>query len=290
MPSCLNRGRFSIRLDLRESFLRLDLQRLKYVSSTANPQIKRAVGLYDRKTCEQEGVFLVDGERLFCDGLESAQRFESVFLLEKHLDAYQDGLAYLAHGGADIFIVSDAVMAKLSATKNPQGIFAIAIREPREIPLDSTLLLILDGVSDPGNAGTLLRAAEAAGAEGVIFTPSSVDPYHEKVVRSAMGAHFRLPIWRNLTVAEFKKHFSDHSLFLADLSGETSYAEVDWQQKSTLIVGGEANGAGAEARLLATPIYIDMHGKTESLNAGIAGAVILFEAARQRRFSGALKT
>lgn len=270
--------------------MRRDIQRLKYVSSTANTQVKRAVGLYDRKTCEQEGVFLVDGERLFCDGLESAQRFESVFLLEKHLAAYQEGLFRLDQAGADIFVVSDAVMAKLSATKNPQGIFAIAMRQPREIPLDSTLLLILDGVSDPGNAGTLLRSAEAAGVDGVAFTPTSVDPFHEKVVRSAMGAHFRLPIWRGATVGDFKIRFPDHSLFLADLSGEKSYAELDWQGKSTLIVGGEANGAGAEAKLLAKSIYIDMHGKTESLNAGIAGAVILFEAARQRRFSGALRT
>ncbi len=263
--------------------LQLDHQWLKHLSSTANSHVKRAVGLYDRKTSEKEGVFLVDGERLFGDGLESGQSFECVFLLEKHLESFHEGLFRLSHAGADIFIVNDVVMAKLSATKNPQGIFAIAKRQPREIPLDSTLLLMLDGVSDPGNAGTLLRAAEAAGAEGVIFTPTSVDPFHEKVVRSAMGAHFRLPIWRGATVGEFKMRFPAHSLFLADLSGEVSYAELDWRQKSTLIVGGEANGAGAEAKRLALPIYIDMQGKTESLNAGIAGAVILFEAARQRR-------
>ena len=287
MPSWLELCDFRAGLDLWGVRLRPVNQWLKHLSSTANPQVKRAVGLYDRKTSEREGVFLVDGERLFGDGLESGQRFESVFLLQKHLELYETGLFRLAQAGADIFMVSDAVMAKLSATKNPQGIFAIARRQPREIPIDSSLLLILDGVSDPGNAGTLLRSAEAAGAEGVVFTPTSVDPFHEKVVRSAMGAHFRLPIWPGVTVGEFKLRFPSHSLFLADLAGESSYARLDWRQKSTLIVGGEANGAGAEAKSLAKSIYIDMRGRTESLNAGIAGAVILFEAARQRRFSKA---
>lgn len=255
----------------------------KTLDSTANPHVKRAVSLYDRKVRDQEEIFLVDGERLFRDGLESGQAFDSVFLLEKHLSAFKEGLLGLAEGGTQVFLVHDKIMAKLSATKSPQGVFGLAKRQERKIPKEASLLLILDGVSDPGNAGTLLRSAEAAGTGGVVFTPNSVDPYHEKVVRSAMGAHFRLPIWREATLGEFRGRFPNHTLYLADLSGARSYDQVNWQANSTLIIGGEAHGAGFESRQNSEPVFIPMAGKTESLNAGVAGALILFEAARQRR-------
>jgi TrmH family RNA methyltransferase len=256
---------------------------LKTLDSTANPHVKRAASFYDRKIRNEVGVFLVDGERLFRDGLESRHGFESVFLLEKHLSKYHEDLMSLAQRGTQVFLVNDKIMGKLSATKSPQGIFAVAKMKESSIPSMASLVLVLDGVSDPGNAGTLLRSAEAAGAGGVVFTTSSVDPYHEKVVRSAMGTHFRLPVWRDASMEEFKVRFSSHRLYVADLSGARSYDQVDWQESSALIIGGEANGASLEAKQSSEGIFIPMAGNTESLNAGVAGAVILFEAARQRR-------
>ncbi len=172
----------------------------------------------------------------------------------------------------------------MAGTVTPQGLAAVVPLPKLEFPVDSRMLLLLDQIRDPGNAGTLLRSAEAAGAGGVIFCPDTVDPFNDKVIRAAMGAHFRIPIricdtWdavRKLTPA-------GHALYLADSAGTLAYDEVDWTKPAVLVVGGETSGASQQGRNLATPIAIPMLGRTESLNAGVAGSIILFEAARQRR-------
>ena len=145
---------------------------------------------------------------------------------------------------------------------------------------------MLDGLRDPGTAGTLIRSAEAAGVQAVLFCPGTVDPFNDKVVRAGMGAHFRLPIRACRSWTHVQKYLGvDKRLYLADASGTRSYDAVDWTQPSALIVGGEANGASDQAREAAMAVNIPMLGSAESLNAGMAGAVILFEAARQRRIS-----
>ncbi|HMN28916.1 MAG TPA: RNA methyltransferase, partial [Caldilineaceae bacterium] len=138
----------------------------------------------------------------------------------------------------------------------------------------------------PQNWQQALRSAEAAGVDWVLFTPGTVDPFNDKVVRAAMGAHFRLPLsvcadW--MTVRQMLP--AGQALYLADPGAELLYDQVDWPSPAVLVVGGEAGGASAELRALATPVRIPMHGAVESLNAAVAGAVVLFEAARQRRMA-----
>jgi TrmH family RNA methyltransferase len=152
------------------------------------------------------------------------------------------------------------------------------------LPAQIALVLALDQVRDPGNAGSLLRTAEAAGVDVVCFMTGTVDPFNGKVIRSGMGVHFRMPIrvisdWTELTAMLPR----DAALYLADVSAPTSYDEVDWKRPAALVVGGEAKGAGHDARSLAQLISIPMCGSAESLNASVAGAIILFEAQRQRR-------
>jgi TrmH family RNA methyltransferase len=162
---------------------------------------------------------------------------------------------------------------------------------PREVP---PLLLVCDAIQDPGNLGTILRAAEAAGVNAVWLSPGCVDPYNPKVVRAAMGAHFRLPIfaesaWEVIPAQLTRLHPSEIGLFAADAGADTPYDAVDWTRPATLIVSNEAHGLSREARHLATQrgglISIPMAGGTESLNAAMSAAIILFEAARQRRAS-----
>jgi TrmH family RNA methyltransferase len=153
------------------------------------------------------------------------------------------------------------------------------------LPPRPGLILVLDQVRDPGNLGTILRTAEAAGAGQVLLAPGTVDVYNPKVVRGAMGAHFRLPV-ATLEWPAISQRVAERAVWLADATGEVAYDAVDWTQPAALIVGGEATGAGEEATALATGrVSIPMAGRAESLNAAMAATVLLFEAARQHRRS-----
>ena len=174
-----------------------------------------------------------------------------------------------------------AGLAACANTQTPQGVLAVAPFV--QLPSRPGLCLIVDGLRDPGNLGTILRSAEAAGVGEVLLAPGSVDAYNPKVVRGAMGAHFRLPV-AGLDWPAIGEKVAGRPVWLADAQGETPYDAVDWTEPATLIVGGEAAGAGREAAELATGnISIPMAGGTESLNAAMAATAILFEAARQRR-------
>jgi RNA methyltransferase, TrmH family len=152
----------------------------------------------------------------------------------------------------------------------------------RPFPPNPTLILILDSIRDPGNLGTILRTAAAAGVAGVWLGPGCVDAYNPKVVRSSMGALLRLPLaggsWPEIAASAEKL-----TVYLAAADGERVYTAVDWTEPAALIIGSEASGAGRQAHQLAHErISIPIKRHTESLNAAVAGAVILFEAVRQR--------
>jgi len=146
------------------------------------------------------------------------------------------------------------------------------------------LLLVIDAVQDPGNLGTLLRSAEAVGVAQVLCSVGTVDLYAPKVVRSAMGAHFRLAMEQDLSWDAIGERLAsvDH-VYAADPDARMPYYAADWRQPSALLVGNEAHGLSDAARRLATKqIAIPMRGGTESLNVAVAASVILFEALRQR--------
>ena len=192
-------------------------------------------------------------------------------------------LAVIEDLPGECFAVTDKVMRAVSDTVSPQGILAVVPFLEFPLPENPWLVLVVDRVRDPGNLGTILRSAEAAGASQVVLTPATVDVYSPKVVRGAMGAHFHLPIAARVSWSEVAEVLEDRQILLAEAKGEKIYYEVDWTKPSVLIVSSEAEGASQKAKRLATEqIVIPMQGKTESLNVAIAASVILFEAARQR--------
>jgi TrmH family RNA methyltransferase len=179
-----------------------------------------------------------------------------------------------------MWLVSNPVIAACATTQTPQGVLVVL---PFPV-LQSRpgMILILDGLRDPGNLGTILRSAEAAGVGQVILTPGTVDLYNPKVVRAAMGAHFRLPA-ETLDWPVIADRVAGRSVWLAETEGQVGYDAVDWTKPSVLIVGGEAAGATEAAAALSTgQVSIPMSPGVESLNAAMATTVILFEAARQR--------
>lgn len=184
--------------------------------------------------------------------------------------------------------VTDDVVSSLSDTATPQGVVAVVEMRSLELgdlPGDADLVIVLADVRDPGNAGTVLRSALAAGADAAVFASGSVDPYHPKTVRAGAGALFRLPVVRGIDLADALSVLkgAGFSLLGAEASAQVPYTDVDMTGKLALVLGNEAWGLPSEApAVIDLFVSIPMPGPVESLNVGIAGALLLFEAVRQR--------
>jgi len=256
------------------------------ITSITNEKVKYVRSLYRRRVRYRERHFVVEGVRLVREAFRAGIVPALVFYSES-MDATPGSGELLAEAqrvGAPAVAVSERVMKTMADTVSPQGLLAVVPFVELALPLGPSLVLVVDHLRDPGNLGTILRSANAAGVGQVILAPKTVDPYNPKVVRGAMGAHFRLPIVA-LSWPEIAETLTGIQVLLADARGERAYYEVDWTRPSALIIGGEAHGASREAAELATAtIVIPMHGGAESLNAAVAASVILFEAARQRSF------
>lgn len=256
------------------------------ISSKDNPQIKAAKRLLQRKGRLEDKALLIEGARLVEDAWRAGIEPYLVFVQPEMLTPTSPAhglLDKLADAGVTIEETSKAVFAELSETVTPQGIAAVLPIPELAWPEAPTLLVALDGVRDPGNAGTLMRSAEAVGAQGVIYGPGTVDPFNGKVIRAAMGSHFRLPLREIDSWEEAATLAPIERWYVAAGDGERAYDAVAWREPALLAVGAEATGASAEVRRRAEAISIPMQGSVESLNAAMAGTVILFEIARQRR-------
>jgi TrmH family RNA methyltransferase len=253
------------------------------LTSTKNPRIKHIRELQkNARTRRKEGVFVVEGIRQTEEALAARWRPDLVLFTQDITDRGYITVDNFRALRSEVLEVTPHVMKAASDTQTPQGILAIFPIPQWERPANPTFLLLTDGVRDPGNLGTLLRTALAAGVDGVIIPPENVDVFSPKVVRAGMGAHFRLPIlsldWKNI-----QNLFSGLNIFLADSASGQSYFETDFKTPLALIIGGEAAGAGKQALQLATHhIHIPMPGETESLNVASAGAILMFEVVRQR--------
>jgi TrmH family RNA methyltransferase len=247
--------------------------------------VKYVRSLYRRRVRHRERHFVIEGLRLLEEALKAGV-VPTLAFFTPDLSDNQRGrelLAVIEDLPSERFVVTDTVMRTLSDTISPQGILAVVPFLELPSPENPWLVLVVDRVRAPGNLGTILRSAEAAGAGHVILTPTTVDVYSPKVVRGAMGAHFYLPIATGVSWSEMAEALEDRQILLAEAKGEKAYYEVDWTKPSTLIVGSEAEGASQEAKKLATErIVIPMQGKVESLNVAVAASVILFQAAQQR--------
>lgn len=254
------------------------------ITSSQNPKLKHVRLLMGRaKERREANAFVIEGVRLVEEAVAAGWPFKFVL--------YSDGLT--ERGGnlinsllarrIEVEEVSGDLLQKLSDTETPQGVLAVLEFMHLTLPSSPNFILILDQIRDPGNLGTLLRSAAAMGVQAVFLPPETTDAFAPKVLRSGMGAHFRLPIL-SLTWEEIEQvgKSANLQIYLADMSGQACW-ELDLRQPLALMVGGEAEGASEAARKLATvKISIPMTGSIESLNAGVAGSVLIFEVVRQR--------
>jgi TrmH family RNA methyltransferase len=212
---------------------------------------------------------------------------KSIFYTEASTPRGKELVQRSLDAGAQGNIVSTEVMEKISDTETAQGILMVIPQTSIPVPRECSLVLILDQLRDPGNCGTILRTAAAAGVKLVFNAPGSADLFMPKVVRAGMGAHFRMCI-RQADWSEILRYCKPASgarlnMFLAESGDGLNLWQANLRDPLALIIGGEAEGASHEARIAADHlVHIPMPGQFESLNAGVAASILLFEIIRQR--------
>ncbi|MBE0696562.1 MAG: RNA methyltransferase [Anaerolineaceae bacterium] len=256
------------------------------ISSSHNPHLQRVRALLEKKKQrDEEQAFVVEGVRLVEEGLASRWQPELVLYTARLSERGREVVYGLEGAGAKALQVEPHLLESAAGTETPQGLLAIFKRPLVVLPEQLDFILIADALHDPGNLGTLLRTAAAAGAQAVLLSPGSTDAFSPKVLRAGMGAHFRLPIlpleWVKIQAICRGKHLQ---VFLAESAGGVSCWDVDLHRPLALLVGSEADGASAEGQSLAKQsIHIPMPGQSESLNAAVAASILMFEVVRQRR-------
>ncbi len=259
------------------------------LTSIHNPliQLTRLL-LSSRSAREENRLYIAEGYRL-CAEVMKAALLPKFILFSTEISGERNFLIdYYRERNVRTLALSPDLMERVSATETSQGILMALPIAPPPLPDTANLVLILDQLRDPGNIGTILRSAAAANVDLVFLTPGSVDLHMPKVVRSAMGAHFRLNIltsgWPKIIDFCLKQLTPPLKILAAESSGGKSLWEADLRVPLALVIGGEAEGPSPEARKVAVEnIHIPMPGSFESLNAGVAASILLFEIIRQRQ-------
>ena len=247
---------------------------IKDITSTENKIYKQTKKLLNRSERNKTGMFIAEGQRIVQDAV-AAGVAEYIFVSKNFGDAEYD---------LPVYRVSEKMFSNLSDTKTTQGILAVCkITDFNIKDISGDTVLVCDGVSDPGNLGTLIRTAECSGVCAVVLLQGTVDPYSPKVVRSTMGSIFRVPVCF-AQLEDVSRYLKDYSLVATVLDGSTDLYNIDFPQKTAVVVGNEAHGISKEVVEMAQiRTLIPMCGNSESLNASVAGSIVMYEIFRQKR-------
>jgi TrmH family RNA methyltransferase len=261
------------------------------ITSTANPLIKRALEIKERRGGHGGAALVIEGPHLIEMSLVSPYAtLKQVFFTEDFSSSGEGGqlLKLLEEASVNLVATSNRVMEKLTDTETPQGIAAVLTL--RTVALESVpfkampLLIVCDGIRDPGNIGTIVRAADAAGADAVLLTPGTCDAFTPKAIRASAGSIFTIPVL-SAGVRELVNFLEERrmSLYAADVHASHSLYEADFRAPAALVFGNEAHGIRAELLNKADLLFrIPIIGRAESLNVAMAASISVYEAVRQR--------
>lgn len=252
------------------------------ITSNQNPKLQLVRALMGRPRERREaGAFVAEGVRLVEEAVNAKWPIRFVLQDESLNQRGISQVESLKSRGVECDSISSELMKSISDTETSQGILAVLNLAQLPSPNSPNFILIPDQVRDPGNLGTLIRSADAAGVDAVLIPPETTDPFAPKVVRAGMGAHFRLPIL-SMSWEDIVGRLAGLQVYLADMDGRSCW-ETNLRQPLALVIGSESEGASESGRKVASQkISIPMAGKTESLNAAVAGSVLMFETLRQR--------
>jgi TrmH family RNA methyltransferase len=261
--------------------------RAELITSPANQTIKLARSLHRRRMRYRERALLVEGTRAIQTAAELAVPIRALLIDDSRIESLDSALLrQLSDIARRTLRVDPALFAELADTEHPQALIAVCDLPDVPLPTDCSFVVALDAVRDPGNLGTLVRSCAAAGVDGLALLPGCVDPFNPKAVRASVGAVFALPIRQFATLADvISEGFLDEPIVVtADADGAIDYDTFDWSGPAIAVIGGEADGTTDEARTYADfVVRIPMAPGIESLNAAVAGSILAFEVARQRR-------
>jgi len=275
------------------------MKKLERITSKSNRLVRLAHAVVHMpKRAKKEGLFAVEGLRLAESIMQSEWRIRFAFFTDRGGESLAAAqlVEKLCERRTPVYLISDELCAALSDTDTPQGVLLIAERDP-DTPLKRfmrpcsnephPLYVVLDRVQDPGNVGTILRTAVAAGASGIVLLRGCADIYNNKVVRAAMGGLFYLNVAQGVEEKDFLQWAQERSLNLYaaacdDMAQE--YIHTDFTKTTAVVFGNEANGVSSVILARARRVYVPMFGPVESLNVSAAAAVILYECVRQRIF------
>lgn len=257
---------------------------LIFIESKENNLFKNTKKLKERKNRTKTNKYIIEGFRLVQEAFKAKVDVDYLIVAEDAEDKVDEFLAGYINEDIKIYRITNNLFKELISTENPQGILAVINMNTIKLKSDGDFYLVCDKLQDPGNLGTIIRTAHAAGVQGIILTKGTVDIYNEKTIRSTMGSIFYIPIHyddENLSLVKELKE-KGFNLVVTSLDTDKNFFEADLKDKVLLTVGNEGNGVSDEVLAMAdTKVKIPMPGNAESLNVAIAASVIMYEKVRQ---------
>lgn len=265
------------------------MNKLVEVSSSKNPIIKEIKSLYRKKDRWENKLFIMEGIKIIEEAILNNMKLKFIIYTNKLLLS-EEGNIFLnkIKDQNNVVNVTDNIFKEISDTDNPQGVLAVGsfILNPfRDLIEDSkSSLVFLDNLQDPGNMGTIIRSADAFKLDGIILGEGCVDPYNPKVIRATMGSIFRVPLYfikdNMKSLLELKK--CNYNIYSTSLEGSIPNYEANYNEKFVIIIGNESKGVDSNIiNISDLLIKIPMPGEAESLNAGVAASIVMYEAMKQ---------
>lgn len=260
---------------------------MQVITSKDNEIIKNIRKLKDKKYRDLANQYIVEGIKLIEEALEEGAKIDKIVVCEECVkDATLEQNLLYEIAKYDCIYVNEKIFATLTDVTTPQGILAVINKENSEDSIDynQEMIVILDGIQDPGNLGTILRTVDSVGLNQIIVSANTADAYNPKVVRSTMGAIFRVKVIESTDLVQTIKNIKKHrfKILATSLQTEKSIFDIEYNKKA-IVIGNEANGVTDEILAVSDiQAKIPMLGKTESLNASVATGVILYEYVRQK--------
>ena len=250
---------------------------MESISSTKNEKIKELVKLQTAKGRKKAGMYLLEGEHLVEEAIKERAQIKLIVVTSNRLEDYQN---LLAQTDVQLLVVSQDVFHKLSMTETTQGILAVVEIVKQEILPHKGRFIMLDAVQDPGNLGTIVRTADAAGFDAVVLGTGTVDLYNDKVLRSMQGSHFHIPVFQ-ANLQEYLPILKEKGVQVAVTAlhrDSKDYSVLKGATDVAIVVGNEGQGVSSDVIELADVLVaIPMFGKAESLNVAIASALLVYK-------------
>lgn len=260
---------------------------MQVISSKDNELVKHIKKLKDKKYRDESNEYIIEGVKLIEEAVKENAKIKKIIVCEDTTRTYEIPTnVMLEIAKYECIYVTDKIFSSITQVTNPQGIMAIIEKNNQNQEIDYTqdIIVVLDNVQDPGNLGTILRTVDSIGLSQIIVSKETADAFNPKVVRSTMGAIFRIKIIEvedlKQTIKEIKKHH--FKLLATSLQTDNSIYDIDLNKK-IIVIGNESNGVSQDIQDMADEkAKIPMLGKTESLNASVAAGIVMYEYVRQK--------